>query len=161
MSKLVSMLVFSILFVFSINSEKKYYTKKYFNNGILKSEGWMKGNDKIKYWYSYDSNGEIKSKGHYSNNLKEEYWYYYNKNNFKTIEGHYQLGLKTGWWTYINTDGSQIKTQYLNDKKHGVTLYYKKGRKLPFKAKRYKEGKYLGTWTTISDFKRDNPDIEY
>lgn len=40
----------------------KQYIKNYYENGTLKSEGWITNNYKTDYWYFYDKNANIKKK---------------------------------------------------------------------------------------------------
>lgn len=156
---LITQIVFSLISV-NYNLNSKYYVKEYFDNGTLKNEGWMKGDSRIKYWYTYYDDGNVKSQGKYENNIKNDYWYYYNAQNYKLVEGYYKIGMKNGWWTFINKDGSYEKIQFLNNEKEGLVLYYKKNKKTPFKADRYKRDKFLGSWTSLWQFKRDNPDLK-
>lgn len=161
MSKLFTYLLLVSVILSNIDYSKKYYVKKYFENGILDSEGWMRGNNKTNYWYKYETNGNLKSKGNFLKNKKNGYWYYYNVEEFKSIEGFYKNGSKTGWWTFIKKNRTEIKMEYLNDKKNGLVLFFEKGRSIPYKAEKFENDKKIGSWTTLSDFKKDNPDIKY
>lgn len=138
----------------------KTYVKKYYENGKLKAEGWVKHNKKDGYWFEYFENGRKKSQGWYEENIKNGYWYYFNLNNCKLISGNYTNGKKTGWWRFELQNGNTIKVQYKDNNKNGIALYYKKNKRLPYQAKRYIEGQYQGTWTDYNQFKKDNPDFK-
>lgn len=158
--KLILNTIVAIFLLMNASSTDKTYIKKYHNNGILKTEGWVKENQKIEYWYTYTKTGDVKSEGHYTKDKKNGYWYYYNTENCESIEGTYKKGKKTGWWIFTKKDGSQLKVEYANNKKNGLILHFKKGRSIPYKADRFKNDKKIGTWTSISKFKRDNPDYK-
>ena len=62
-----SVAVFSlVLFVtLGINAQESY-KKTYYDNGNLKSEGWISNNKKIKYWTFYYPNGRVKKRRPFS-----------------------------------------------------------------------------------------------
>ena len=49
-----------LLLLASTISAQKTYQKNYFDNGVLKEEGWIKDNQKIDFWTFYYSDGKIK-----------------------------------------------------------------------------------------------------
>ena len=138
------------LFIGVLSSEN--YFKNYFENGQIKSEGWLEHNKKTKYWHFYYNNGNLKSKGHYNNNLKTGYWYYYNDENTVTSEGYYTKNEKNGWWK--NYKGDTIEeVEYINSKKEGLSIYKVKGK--PVKAEYYKNGNKTHEWFTLARFKKE------
>lgn len=144
----------SILF----GDEKKMYSKEYHDNGHLKSEGWMLNTQKTNYWRFYHSSGTVASKGHYKNNLPEAYWYFYSEDGKVIKEGHYKDGIAQDWWIFYDIAGDITnKTQYANHKKNGYSLVYQKNKLV--KVEKYENDVRAGEWTSISSFRRDNPDV--
>lgn len=141
-----------ILITVTITSET--YQKKYYENGELKSEGWVDNQRKIKYWYYYHSNGNIKSKGHYDDNLKVKYWHYFDINGNKTKEGRYQNNAKQGWWKFYKQD-TLIEIKYQNSMKTGLAIYTVDDK--PVKAEYYKNGIKTNEWFNLQDFKKEYP----
>ncbi|MFY7670445.1 toxin-antitoxin system YwqK family antitoxin [Tenacibaculum sp. MEBiC06402] len=134
---------------------QKFYQKNYFENGKIKSEGWIENDKKENYWVFYYKNGNIKEKGHYIKGLRDKYWYFYNRNSSKDKEGHFVKGQKNKWWLFYGNDGNvNHKCQLKNNKKNGYCLIYKR-RKL-IKASKFKDGKKIKEWKDFSSFKREN-----
>jgi antitoxin component YwqK of YwqJK toxin-antitoxin module len=146
--------------MYSFSLSNKHYVRIYHDNGSLKAKGWVKNERKIDYWFEYNFSGQLIAQGNYSKDVKEGYWYLYESKQFDAAEGYYNDGEKTGWWViYINPE-EYTKTQYINGLKHGISLYYKEGKSFPYKADRFIKGEYKGTWTSLRQFKKDNPDFE-
>lgn len=134
---------------------QKVYQKNYFDNGKIKSEGWIENDKKEKYWVFYYKNGNIKEKGHYKNGLRNKYWYFYNRDTSKDKEGHFVNGLKNKWWLFYDNDGNvNHKCQLKNNRKDGYCLIYR-NRKL-VKASKFENGKKIKEWKDFSSFKREN-----
>jgi antitoxin component YwqK of YwqJK toxin-antitoxin module len=113
-------------------SGTKTYSKIYFENGNLKSEGWLYENQKIDYWFYYYENGNKKEEGHYDRNKKIK------------------------WWIFYDLNGNiQRKAEFKNNMQEGLCLVYKNGALI--KAEEYKNGIKTKEWTTLSKFKRDHP----
>lgn len=124
--------VLFLIFINSINLvEDKIYVKNYYTNGIIKEEGWLIDGQKNEYWFFYQDNGNKKAEGHYKNNNKEKWWIYYNEN-------------------------SEIikKSEYKSNKLDGITIIYTNGD--VSRAEKYVNGTHVKTWTSISEFKKDN-----
>lgn len=137
----------------------RMYNKEYHPNGNLKAEGWVMSGEKTSYWYYYHENGQIASKGHYKGNQKSKYWYYYNKDGALEKEGHYRQGIAENWWIFYDlATRDKRKTQYQNNKKNGFSLVYQKNKLV--KVEKYIQDEYKGMWTSISSFKRDNPNVK-
>ena len=71
-------LIIVLLINFNAFSEKKYQ-RTYYENGNIKSEGWIQNNQKIKFWTFYHENGNPKKQGHFSANKESNYWKFYTK----------------------------------------------------------------------------------
>ncbi|MFV9550011.1 hypothetical protein [Algibacter sp. PT7-4] len=54
--------ILNIIIIFlTINAfAEKKYTRNYYENGIIQSEGWIENNKKIKFWKFYYKNGKLK-----------------------------------------------------------------------------------------------------
>ena len=63
---------FAIILLVLLNVGPDEYQKTYYNNGQIKSEGWLSDNKKTEYWKFYFENGNLKSEGHFNNNLKNK-----------------------------------------------------------------------------------------
>jgi antitoxin component YwqK of YwqJK toxin-antitoxin module len=136
------------------------YTKVYFNNGIIKAEGWIHKNHKTDYWIFYYETGTIASKGNFRNNKKDGYWYFYRPNQSLEKEGHYTNDVAENWWIFYDiAKGNKTNFQYKNNHKNGFALRYKK-EKLVL-VEKYTNNLKVGEWTSIWAFKRDNPDASF
>ena len=134
---------------------QKTYEKIYDSDQKMVSEGWMQNGKKQGFWTYYYSNGQIKSAGHYRNDKKDSYWNHYTKNGHKSMEGHMINGKQTDWWIFYDASKIKEKCQFKNGLKHGISIIYSNGR--VNSASKYVEGNKIKTWTSIREFKRDNP----
>ncbi len=133
----------------------KLYQRDYYQNGKLKSEGWLRMGEKSDYWKYYHPNGAIAQKGHYKNNQRADYWYFYEEDGKISSEGHYKNGKKADWWLFYDENGLVIhKCQLSDGKKDGYCLKYK-DEKLR-SAVKYSNGKRIKEWYTFSSFKKEN-----
>jgi antitoxin component YwqK of YwqJK toxin-antitoxin module len=130
----IKILLFSITLLSSYSNvvANKIYYKSYFDNQKMESEGWLIQNDKVDYWFFYYENGNKKEEGHYRKNKKVNWWIFYNSN---------QEVLK--------------KSEFKNDLLNGYSIIYKKGKIVS--AEKYKLGKKVKQWDSLSEFKKDNP----
>lgn len=146
----------------NLDNEKSYH-KNYFNNGVLKEEGWKSDQKKESYWIYYYMNGTLKSKGHFRKDQKHGYWFFFSKNGDLLQEGHFINGKAEKWWIIYDIAGSNSKNkiikkyQYQNNKKNGYCLLYKNDKL--FKAEKYFNDQKMGEWTDIFSFKKDNPNV--
>ncbi len=120
------------LFSFLPVSGQKSYFKDYFENGKIKSEGWL------------------------NQNQKEEYWFFYNENGTKKEEGHFVNNKKCKWWIFYNSkEKVSMKCEFENDKMNGLCIIYKNGG--ISRAEKYLNGKKIKEWNSVTEFKKDNP----
>ena len=124
-----------LFFLFFISffsaSGQNQYSKAYYSNGKLQSEGWLNKNDKVNYWFYYYEIGTKKEEGHYLKNQKVK------------------------WWIFYNSEQEIIrKTEYKNDKLDGLSILYKKGNII--KAEKYKMGIKIKEWDNLLDYQKDN-----
>lgn len=158
--KLILLLLFPLSILLNGDGSDRTYEKVYNDQGNLVAEGWMKNNQKIDYWIIYDQQGNIAEKGRFKKGSKDGYWYYYNQDQFISFQGRYTNGNRSGWWVFNHKNGGVIKLQYTKGEKNGLCLYFSQNENRPYKADRFRMGEHLGSWTSISDFKEDNPDIQ-
>ena len=138
----------------------KIYIKEYYDNGTLKAEGWEINKMKTDYWFFYFQNGKIARKGDYKSDKKDGYWYLYNNEGIMLKEGHYLQNKTENWWIFYDIAKNETrKIQFKNNKKNGIGLFYKKNKLL--KAVKYVDDEQTGEWTSISSFRRDNPNISF
>jgi antitoxin component YwqK of YwqJK toxin-antitoxin module len=139
-----------------ISTTSMNYDKKYYDNGILKSEGWIDANQKTKYWFYYHPNGNLKAEGHYIQNKKSKYWYYYDDQGNIKEQGRYFENLKSGWWKEYKPD-TLIKVEYEEGVRHGLVIYEIEG--TPVKAEYFKNGTKTNEWFNLRDFRKEYPKV--
>ena len=120
-----------LTFTFFQVSGQKFYSKEYYDNGKLKSEGWLNQNQKVDYWFYYFENGNKKEEGHFINNKKCKWWIFYNPNEEITKKCEFKNGL-------IN----------------GFSLFYRNSHII--RAEKYFMGNKTNEWNSLSEFKKDN-----
>ncbi|QWX83176.1 hypothetical protein H0I23_12030 [Cellulophaga sp. HaHaR_3_176] len=141
--------------LFCTNATAKTYSKKYYETGKLKSEGWVDNGKKSGYWKFYYMNGRISEEGHYDENKKIKYWHYYNEYGKLKQQGSYIDGQKSKWWLFFDTNGQiNHKCQLSEGVKNGYCLKYI-NEKLS-SAEKYENGKKINEWFSFSSFKSDN-----
>ena len=161
---LVLLFVFGSIFISKatsrISSDAKVYSKEYYKNGSLKAEGWAIGKMKTNYWTFYHKNGIIASKGSFKNNYKNGYWYFYTDGGSLIKEGHFNRGIIEKWWVFYDiATSNKTKIQYKNNAKNGIALYYQKNKLI--KSAKYINNHKTGEWTSVFNFRRDNPDLNF
>jgi len=144
---------------FSAKAEKMY-SKEYYENGFIKAEGWQMDSSKTGYWIFYHPNGKIASKGHFEKNKRDKYWYFYSKTGELEKEGHFIKGSAENWWIFYEIGTrNKNKFEYKNNLKNGYGLRYKNKRLI--KVEKYINDRKEGEWTSISSFRRDNPNVAF
>lgn len=151
----IKITMFFFLF-FNTTTDKKF-VKDYYESGAVKSVGWITKSQRDDYWIFYYENGAIMQRGSYKNGKKTGYWSFYNSDRSLQCKGHYENDKRVKWWIIKKENRVTEKVQYVNDVKEGYSMLYKNG--IPFKAKLYKDDKLAGTWTSVSSFKKDNPQV--
>jgi antitoxin component YwqK of YwqJK toxin-antitoxin module len=107
------------------------YNKFYFDNGIVSSEGTMRGGKPDGYWKTYSQTGTLKSEGNRKNFQLDSIWKFYNEQGKLAFEFNYKDGKKTGLKKTFDTKDLALVTSenYENDIKQGNTInYYKNGK---------------------------------
>ncbi|WP_136465933.1 toxin-antitoxin system YwqK family antitoxin [Flagellimonas onchidii] len=144
-----------LFFLNSFAFAKKEYHREYHSNGLLKSEGWKKGEFKEDFWKFYHPNGKIMEKGHFKHDQKVGYWYFYDLGGRPEMEGHYKQGKMAMWWLFYDEHGKiNHKCQLQKGVKNGYCLKYK-NEKLT-SAEKYAKGKKVKEWFDFRSFKKEN-----
>jgi antitoxin component YwqK of YwqJK toxin-antitoxin module len=134
------------------------YVKYFFEDGSIKAEGWINGEQKENYWYFYYPNQKMKAKGSYKQNRKEGYWYYFNEKGSIEKEGHYKEDIATSWWRYY--EGDSVMTVELQDgKREGLALYKVNGK--PVKAEYYFNDERTHEWFSLQEYRNDKADLNH
>ena len=154
MLKKISILL-TLLVLWGFTPEETTYKKKFYANGKVKSEGWVRYNVKTGYWKFYHENGKISSQGHYEYDKKEKYWYFYNKNRVRVQEGHFINDEKINWWLFYDNQGRiNHKCQLSKGVKNGYCLKYVDNELTS--AEKYNNGKKVKEWSSFGAFKKEN-----
>ncbi len=156
LARYYTLLVFSLICFFALSaSAQKSYKKSYYDNGSIKSEGWIHNNKKIAYWTFYYPNGRIEKEGHFQQDKPIKYWYFYIENGNKRSEGHYINGKKNNWWLfYDDMERVNHKCQLKDNQKNGYCLMYKNEKLVA--ARKYIAGKKIKEWTDFKSFRKEN-----
>lgn len=116
------------------------FTKVYFENGKLSSEGTLKDGKPEGYWKTYYLNGNLKSEGNRFNFLLDSIWKFYSDKGIINLELTYKQGKKNGSKKIYNDKGNIVREElYRNDTIDGTTKeFYTSGKVL--KTIPYKDG---------------------
>lgn len=148
-------ILLAFVFLSATLPEDNTYTKAYYDNGELKSEGWLRFNVKSGYWKFYHENGTLSSQGHYKYGKKEKYWYFYSPNRVRVQEGHFLNGEKINWWLFYDKQGRiNHKCQLYIGVKNGYCLKYLDNKLTS--AEKYSNGKKIKEWENFDHFNRKN-----
>ncbi len=139
------------------------YTKFYYDNKTLSSEGTIREGKPDGYWKTYFENGQLKSEGNRKFFQLDSTWKFYTDEGNLVLEYYYKNGKKNG--LRKNYDAKQkflvSEENYENDIKQGATkIYYKSGQLkqlIPFKDGR-EEGQGVeydtsGTIITLTEYR--------
>ncbi|RDY59419.1 toxin-antitoxin system YwqK family antitoxin [Flagellimonas nanhaiensis] len=147
-------LAIALSLLFFVGKSKMYH-REYYDNGLVKAEGWKQGDTKEDFWKHYFSNGKIQAQGHYKMDLKDGYWYFHNKEGKLEKEGHFKKGQQINWWLFYDANGKiNHKCQLRNGVKNGYCLKYTDEELKS--AEKYKNGKKIKEWFSFDNFKREN-----
>ncbi len=146
------LLFFPMLMV--AQGELTYHTE-YFNNKVLKAEGWMLDGKKVKYWKHYNPYGVLKAEGHYENDKRTKYWFFYRANGKKLKEGTFSKGTPHYWWVYYDNSGKITeRCQYNMGVKDGYRVVYVNEK--PKKVEKFDQDTKVDQWTSYTSFVLDN-----
>ena len=120
-------LIFIPLFIILLNSAKAQdtavYTKYYYENGVLSSEGTLRNGKPDGYWKTYNDKGILISEGNRRNFELDSLWKFYNENGKLSMEINYQKGKKNGIRRSYS-DKETIEENFVNDTKQGISKYF-------------------------------------
>ena len=120
-------LIFIPLYIILLNSAKAQdtavYTKYYYENGVLSSEGTLCNGKPDGYWKTYNDKGILISEGNRRNFELDSLWKFYNENGKLSMEINYQKGKKNGVRRSYS-DKETIEENFVNDTKQGISKYF-------------------------------------
>lgn len=161
--KRILFVIIGVILFYSVecqyNDVKDGYKKFYYKTGKISSEGFMKNGKPDGYWKTYYPTGVLKSEGNRKNYLLDRIWVFYSIYGDTIEKINYLLGRKNGYSYKYYSDRSNegefignvlSKELYVNDKKEGISYYYKKDGYLE-KIINYRENKPDGFGYEFSD----------
>jgi uncharacterized protein len=142
------LLLFLCVNIVTAQEVKDGYTKFYYPNGQISSEGNMKNGQPDGYWKTYYVTGVIKSEGLRRNFELDSAWSFYNQTGELIQKMDYKYGKKNGYSITYNYNSNpegvvESKELYVNDKKEGTAFYYFDNGNLK-ELVNYKDGKKEG-----------------
>ena len=121
-------ILFCLILIQSLNAQQKdslVYTRFYYPDSSLSSEGWMRGGQPDAYWKSYYPNGVLRSEGLRKNFLLDSVWSFYNEKGEIEMTITYSEGRKHGL-RRIYTEDEIIEVDFLLDTIRGFENHYSK-----------------------------------
>ncbi len=113
------------------------FTKYFYPNGTLSSEGTLKEGKPNGYWKTYFANGKLKSEGNRKNFLLDSLWIFYSESGDTVSKINYNFGQKNGYYYTYQTRTDSVshnflktKEMYVADVKEGKSYFYDKNGKL-------------------------------
>ena len=91
-----------------------HYTKFYYSDSVVSSEGWMREGKPDRYWIAYYPNGIIQSEGNRKHFLLDSVWRFYDNNGNLKSELSYKEGIRNGATKMYAENEIQVY-QYEND----------------------------------------------
>jgi uncharacterized protein len=130
---------------------KDGYTKLYYGNKQVSSEGMIRNGKPDGKWISYHVNGKIKSEGNRRNFQLDSIWKFYDEQSYITDEISYLDGKRSGYhikYQLIIKENTHVavplfKELYLDNQKQGLSYYYNNKGEIE-RIVRYKDGKRQG-----------------
>src|ERR1017187_2443474 len=155
--------VHSVLAQMPASADSSIYTRFYYENKSLSSEGPIHNGKPDGYWKTYYENGKIKSEGNRKNFVLDSTWKFYNDLGNLVLEYQYSGGKKNGYRKNYDAKSSYCLSQenYVNDVKQGQNnFFYKSGQVkqlIPFKEGREEGTGYeydsIGTVISIIEYR--------
>ena len=106
---------------------KDGFTKFYYPNGMVSSEGNMKEGKPDGYWKTYYENGILKSEGNRENGQLDSLWKFYNELGKLSLTYVYKEGKKSGLKTVYDVEtGFKVSEEpFIDDVRQGLAYYWK------------------------------------
>ncbi len=124
MLRKIVFLYFLFIFPFCVIAQDTItYTKYFYENGVLSSEGNLRDGKPDGYWKTYNDKGILISEGNRKNFELDSLWKFYNENGKLTMEINYLKGKKNGIRRSF-LDKETIEESFRDDIKQGLTKYY-------------------------------------
>lgn len=130
-------IISSIIFLLSVHAQQidtlaPGFTRFYYEDGRLSSEGIISENQPDGYWKTYYPDGKLKSEGNRRNFNLEGVWFFFNTKGDTLEKINYRADSKNGYhyryqWDYKDnsrTGGLVSKELYVNDKLQNKSFYY-------------------------------------
>ncbi|MCU0431892.1 MAG: toxin-antitoxin system YwqK family antitoxin [Bacteroidia bacterium] len=155
-------LVYSIGLAAQQPADTGRYTRLYYENGKIYSEGRLKNEKPEGYWKTYYPNGKLKSEGNRRNFQLDSTWKFYSEKGIPTITYTYKNGRKDGPKQIFDENGLLKREEpFRNDTIHGTVREFFAGGKvqqtIPFTEGRENgtgfEFDTTGTIITITEYK--------
>lgn len=109
------------------------YSKLYYPNGRISSEGTMRNGKPDGYWKTYFPTGILKSEGNRNNHLLDSIWIFYDETGDTLQKVSYVMGKRNGYmWSYYGQSikdpmlrgNISSKELFVNDKREGTSFSY-------------------------------------
>jgi antitoxin component YwqK of YwqJK toxin-antitoxin module len=123
-------LVLFLCFHLSWSQPNQTYTKYYYPNGNISSEGTIENGKPNGYWKTYYSNGQMKSEGNRKEFLLDSTWKFYRDNGSLSQLITYKNDLKEGVEILYDSLENKMKsfTYHANVKDGEYAVYFKSGK---------------------------------
>ena len=92
----ISFCIFFIQTAVCQQDANMHYTKFYYSDSLVSSEGFMREGKPDGYWISYYPNGTVQSKGNRKDFLLDSIWYFYDSKGNLQSELSYSAGIREG-----------------------------------------------------------------
>ena len=106
-------------------AQEPIYTKFYYSDSSVSSEGWMLNGKPDGYWKTYYENGVLRSQGNRLNYQLDSTWFFYSTEGEIQMEIRYKEGRKNGI-RKIYTDEKIIETFFRDYTIQNIEKYYDK-----------------------------------
>jgi len=142
------------------NADENGFVQRFYPNGQVSTEGYMRDGKPDGNWKSYYVSGIIKSEGKRTNYLLDSTWNFYNQAGELTQQIDYSIGEKSGYSIRFRYDNPLKPGQvtvvsrelYVNGRKEGNSYYYHTTGELK-QIVFYKDGRKFGL---AREFDRDS-----
>jgi antitoxin component YwqK of YwqJK toxin-antitoxin module len=115
--------------LFSQDNLKDGFTRFYYPNNQVSSEGYMRNGKPDDYWKTYSVSGILKSEGLRRDFLLDSTWTFYNEKGETDEKIDYKYGKKNGFSFKYSYEKNALpivvsKELYVNDKREGKAFYF-------------------------------------
>lgn len=108
-----------------LDSAAAGYTRFYYENGVISSEGVLSNGIPDQFWQTYYENGLLKTAGNRSNGVIDGEWRFFRVDGSPERTINYELGKRTGIETEYSASGNLIaEIPWDNDVRSGTGRYF-------------------------------------